>query len=252
MRQLLPSPVDDVEPYDVYRVEPDDALVRINMVSTIDGQVTDGDGRSGGLAGDGDLAVFHALRALADGVLVGAGTARAEGYGPHRLPDDLLARRRADGRTHPAAIIVVSRSLELDPSTPLFSEALTPTIVLTAAAFAPRATDALQRHARLIVAGDDEVDLTAGLQILADEHGIRVVLCEGGPSLNTALLATDLVDELCVTLAPMTTGADGPCIATPPARALDLDLRSLCEQDGELYARYGVRTLTWDGRRQDG
>jgi riboflavin-specific deaminase-like protein len=246
MRQLLPSPVDDVEPYDVYRTPPGRGLVRINMASSIDGRVTAGDGLSGGLTGAGDLAVFEALRALADGVLVGAGTARAEGYGPYRPSDELVARRSADGRLEPAAIILVSRSLELDPTTALFTEAQTPTIVLTAAASASRATAALRRQARLIVAGDDAVDLAAGVRILADEHGIRSLLCEGGPSLNTALWATGLVDELCVTLAPTVTGADGPGIVAPPASPLDLDLRGLCEQDGELYARYGVQTRTLD------
>jgi riboflavin-specific deaminase-like protein len=247
MRQLLPSPIDDVEPYDVYRAEPGSGLVRINMASSVDGRVTAGDGLSGGLTGDGDLAVFEALRALADGVLVGAGTARAEGYGPHRLSDDLRARRSADGRPEPAAIVVVSRSLALDPATALFADAVTPTVVLTAAASASRATDELRRQARLIVAGDEDVDLAAGLRILADEHGIRHVLCEGGPSLNTALLATGEVNELCMTLAPTMTGAEGPGIVAPPARTADLDLRSLCEQGGELYARYQVRPRTPDG-----
>ncbi len=66
------------------------------------------------------------------------------------------------------------------------------------------------------------------------------VLCEGGPSLNTALLGTGLVDELCVTFAPTLTGADARGIVAPPAPAANLELRTLCEQDGELYARYAL------------
>lgn len=244
MRQLLPFRADDVIPYDVYRIAPDAGCIRINMVSSVDGRVTDAQGRSGGLGGDGDLAVFRALRALADGIVVGAGTARTEGYGPHRVARDLVARRRADGRDAPAAIIVVSRSLDLDPTGRLFTDAVTQTIVLTSAASADHAPDALRRTARLVVAGDDEVDLALGLRLLADEHGIRHALCEGGPALNTALLATGLVDELCITLAPHLTGADGRGIVAPPALPAALELRSLCEQDGELYARYGVGTST--------
>ena len=243
MRQLLPFPADDVEPYDVYRVAPDPGCVRINMVSSVDGRVTDAEGRSGGLGGDGDWQVFRSLRALADGVLVGAGTARAEGYGPHRLTADLAARRRADGRPAPAAVVVVSSSLDLDPSTPLFADAVTPTMVLTSAGSADGAPDALRRAATFVVAGDVNVDLAEGLRLLADEHGIRHVLCEGGPALNTALLATGRVDELCITVAPLMTGRYGHGIVTPPAVAAGLELRSLCEQDGELYARYGVRVL---------
>jgi riboflavin-specific deaminase-like protein len=243
MRQLLPFPADDVVPYDVYRVAPGSGCIRINMVASIDGRVTDVQGRSGELGGQGDLAVFRALRALADGIVVGAGTARTEGYGPHRVAKDLGARRRDDGRTAPAAIVVVSRSLDLDPSSRLFSEAVTPTIVLTSAAAEAGAPAALRRVAALVAAGDDEVDLAEGLAILAAEHGIRHVVCEGGPALNTALLATGVVDELCLTLAPLVTGADGRGIVAPPAPAATLELHGLCEQDGELYARYGVRTI---------
>ncbi|HSJ45703.1 MAG TPA: dihydrofolate reductase family protein, partial [Euzebyales bacterium] len=87
------------------------------------------------------------------------------------------------------------------------------------------------------------VDLAEGLRLLAVEHGIRHVLCEGGPALNTALLATGLVDELCITVAPLLTGAYGHGIVSPPAVRAALELRGLCEQDGELYARYGVRVL---------
>ena len=243
MRQLLPFPADDVEPYDVYRVTPDVGCVRINMVSSVDGAVTDAQGRAGGLGGDGDWEIFRALRALVDGVLVGAGTARIEGYGPHRLPAELAARRRADGRPAPAAMIVVSRSLDLDPASALFADAVTPTIVLTGAASADGAPDALRRAARFVVAGDTEVDLAAGLRLLADEHGIRHVLCEGGPLLNRSLLATGLVDELCLTVAPLLSGGGGRGLVSPPAVPAALELRGLCEQDGELYARYGVHVL---------
>ena len=241
MRQLLPSCVDDVTPYDVYRVEPGAGCIRINMVSSIDGRITDEEGRSGGLAGDGDFDDFRALRALADGILVGAGTARLEGYGPHRMPAWLAERRRGDGRPDPAPIILVSRSLRLDVSTPLFAETVTPTVVMTSEKSAAEASAELQRRAHLVVAGGEEVDLAAGLQMLADEHGIHHVLCEGGPSLNTALLATGLVTELCITIAPLLTGSDARGIVSPPARGSALELLSVCEQDGELYARYALR-----------
>jgi 5-amino-6-(5-phosphoribosylamino)uracil reductase len=251
MRQLLPFPADDVVPYEVYRVAPGAGCIRINMVASVDGRVTDADGRAGALGGDGDRQLFRALRALADAVLVGAGTARIEGYGPHRLPADLAARRRADGRPAPAAVVVVTRSLDLDPSSALFTDAATPTIVLTSAASVHRASAAQRRAVTLVVAGDVDVDLIEGLRVLADEHGIHHVLCEGGPTLNTALLATGVVDELCLTVAPLLTGRYGHGIVTPPAVAAALELRSLCEQDGELYARYAVRALGDPGPEGD-
>lgn len=240
MRQLLPFPADDVEPYDVYRLAQATRFVRINMVASVDGSVTDSEGRAGGLGGDGDWRMFRALRALADGILVGAGTARLEGYGPHRLPAGLAARRRADGRADPAAIIVVSRSLQLDPDAPLFAEARTPTIVLTCAAAPADRRRLLERRAQVLQAGDDTVDLAGALRLLSDVHGINQIVCEGGPLLNRHLLESGTVDELCITFAPLLTGSAGENVISPPATAAALDLVGLCEQDGELYARYAI------------
>lgn len=245
MRQLLPFPADDVVPYEVYR--PDEGtgrFLRLNMVVSVDGRATDEAGLTAGLGGEADLEVFRSLRALADGVLVGAGTARAEDYGPHRLRTDLAELRRRDGRDAPAPIIVVSRSLDLDPRSRLFTEALTPTIIVTHAAAHAARRRRLAAEARIIVAGDDEVDLSAALDQLAGEFGVLHVLCEGGPTLNNTLLRAGLVDELCLTVAPVITGAAGAGIVHAPVPRVGMDLRGLCEQDGELFARYILGTTT--------
>lgn len=241
MRRLLPPPVEEVVAYDAYRpADPHAPLLRLDMVTSVDGAITRADGRSGGLGGPGDLAVFTALRALADGVVVGAGTARTEGYGPHRVRPELAARRRADGRDAPAAIVVVSRSLELDYDAPLFTAAHTPTVVLTCAAAPADRREAAGRAGRVVVAGDDAVDLTAGIAALRDELGLASLVCEGGPALNAALLDAGLVDELCVTVAPSLVAGGVSGLAGDHARDHDLDLRQVCEQDGELYLRYRV------------
>jgi 5-amino-6-(5-phosphoribosylamino)uracil reductase len=244
MRQLLPSPSDRVDPYDTYRPEdPHAPLVRLNMVASADGAVTDRRGRSGGLGGDGDRVVFRALRALADAVLVGAGTVRAERCGPHRPPEALAARRRADGRTRPAGVVVVSRSLDLDTGAPLFAEAEVPTVVLTCAASDPGRRAAIERVGRVVVAGDTWVDLAAGLVELRERLGWAHVLCEGGPTLNAQLLAADLVDELCLTVAPQLVGGSGPRLAAEIEPPRQLDLAAVCEQDGELLLRYRLDPL---------
>ncbi|CAN5805965.1 pyrimidine reductase family protein [soil metagenome] len=245
MRQLLPRASDRVDPYDAYR--PDDPhapFLRLNMVASADGAVTDRRGRSGGLGGDGDRVVFRALRALADAVLVGAGTVRAEKYGPHRPPEALAARRFADGRARPAAIVVVSQSLDVDIGAPLFTEAEVPTVVLTCAASDPDRRAAIERVGRLVVAGDARVDLAAGLTGLRERLGCAHVLCEGGPTLNAALLAAGLVDELCLTVAPQLMGGSGPRLAADLEPSRDLDLIAVCEQDGELLLRYRL-TREW-------
>lgn len=241
MRQLLPFPAENVVPYDVYRPdEGTDRLLRINMIASVDGRATDRTGITEGLGDEGDLELFRALRALADGILVGAETVRIEGYGPHRLRKDLAQLRRRDGKPDPAAVIVVSRSLALDPQALIFTEARTPTIVLTCASAPADRTAHLAATTPVIVTGEETVDFAAAFDQLAERFGIAHVLCEGGPTLNQALLQTGLVDELCLTISPMLTGAPAISIVRAPASAADLELRGLCEQNGELFARYRV------------
>lgn len=240
MQQLLPHRVSGVEAYEVYRpLDPQAPLLRVHMVASVDGAATDEHGRTGALGAEADMEIFRALRALADAILVGAGTVRTEGYGPHRVRADLRERRQADGRALPAPIIVVSRSLELDYAAPLFTEAEVRTVVLTCeAAPADRRREA-ERAGRVVVAGEEEVDLAAALERLRTDDGLAHVVCEGGPTLNVPLFGASLVDELCITFAPRMIG-EGPRILHELDRAHELDLLSLCEQDGELYARYAV------------
>lgn len=245
MRRLLPDAADDVDVYDAYRPpDPHAPLLRLDMVMSVDGLATDRSGRTEGLGGEGDHEVFRTLRALADCVLVGAGTVRAEGYGPHRLPPALAQRRLGDGRPAPAAIAVVSASLELDVRTPLFTAAVTRTIVVTCAAADAARRAALEVVATVVVAGEDRVDLPTALRMLREEHGAASIVCEGGPLLNDGLLAAGLIDELCLTLAPQLVGIGGLRIVGGLPAAVDLDLLAVHEQDGELYLRYGVGRLT--------
>lgn len=241
MRRLLPDPAETVDPYDAYRVDQSKPLLRLNMVLSADGRATDRDERTAGLGGEGDHEVFRTLRALADGILVGAGTVRAEGYGPHRLRPDLAERRAADARPLAAPIIVVSRSLELDYASPLFTEAASPTVVLTCDA-APEDRRSAAAHAGvLVIAGDDDVDLPVAIALLREKFGLLHLLCEGGPALNGPLLDAGLVDELCLTLAPTLVGTPGPTLVSQMTTSTTLDLLHVLESDGELYLRYALQ-----------
>ena len=93
----------------------------------------------------------------------------------------------------------------------------------------------------MIVAGDTKVDLACALDQLAEQFGVASVLCEGGPLLNRSLLAAGLGDELCLTVAPLLIGEPAKGIVEPPVPAGRVALVGLCEQDGELYARYDLR-----------
>jgi riboflavin-specific deaminase-like protein len=240
MRRLLPDPVASITPEEAYTVaRPAPAgrpWVLLDMVTSLDG-ATAIEGRSGGLGGPADKLVFHALRSLADVILVGAGTARAEDYGSPRIPEPVQEVRVLRGQAAVPRLAVVSRSLDLPAGSRLF-DADPPPMVITApgAALALRAE--IAQRADLVLAGhDDDVDLGMALATLR-EMGHEVVVCEGGPRLNGLLLAAGLVDELCLTVAPTMVGGGSARIAVGPAVApVGFDLAHVLEQDGELFLR---------------
>ena len=224
MRQLLPVPVDPVEPVAVYGdlpAAPGRPAVRLNMIASVDGATTVA-GVSGGLGGRADQALFAVLRSLADVVLVAAGTVRAERYGPSQTP-----------------VAVVSRSLRLDWDAPFFSAPLARPIVVTVAEAPPAQLARAAAVADVVVAGERDVDLAAALAALGD-RGCRAVLAEGGPSLNGQLAGAGLLDELCLTLSPRLAGGHAERILSGPelAGGAGLALRSVCEQDEFLFLRY--------------
>ncbi len=241
MDRLHPGHATDVDVYDAYRPEdPHRALVRVNMVTTLDGHVADADGVSGSFGGDGDSQAFFAMRHLADGILAGAGTVRAEGYGPMRVRAGWGERRRRDGREQPASIVVVTRSVDLDTSAPLFTEAVATTFVLTTTdAPADRVKQVQRAGGVLLQCGTGQVDLRAGLDELRREHGLNHLLVEGGPALNGTLFAADLVDELCVTLAPTVAGgSDERRVVTGLSQRHALQLTQVLTHGGELLLTY--------------
>ncbi|WP_265521357.1 dihydrofolate reductase family protein [Oerskovia flava] len=214
---------------------PEGATVRANMVTSVDGAAWGPDGRSGSINDAADWRVFRVLRALADVVLVGAGTARAEGYGPLGVPRGLGGLRRGD---RPLEVAVVTGRGDVPPGLVTTDRA---PYVLTSA----RGADAARRSVpadRVVAVGQDEVDLRAGLTALAG-RGLRHVLCEGGPRLLGDLLADDLVDELCLTTTPRLIGPGpgrvvGPVGGPAPATVRDAHLAHLLHSRGTLLARW--------------
>ncbi|MER5767231.1 pyrimidine reductase family protein [Streptomyces sp. NPDC001985] len=214
--------------------------LRANMVSSLDGAAQH-DGRSQQLSGDADMRIFGTLRALADAVVVGAETVRLEGYRPARERAAFAGRRRAAGQGRAPAIAVVSASLALDFSLPLFTEPLVPTLVLTGAAAPPDRVRAAERAgARVVVAGDGAgVDPSRAVAALAG-LGLRRLLTEGGPRLLGQFVASGTLDELCLTLSPAMTAGGAQRIAGGPAAAVPerFALASVLEEAGFLFTRY--------------
>ncbi|WP_328338676.1 pyrimidine reductase family protein [Micromonospora sp. NBC_00421] len=214
----------------------DTPRLRVNFVASADGAVTV-DGYSAGLSGEPDKRVFGLLRMQCDGLLVAAGTLRHEGYRAVRLDAPRRAWRRAHGLAEYPTLAVVSGSLRLDPAQAAFADApARPVVLTTETAVAP---PGLADVVDLVRVGRDAVDLAAGLAALR-RRGLGQLLCEGGPQLFGALTTADLVDELCLTVAPLLAGAGpGRITAGPDSPPRSLPLRhALAAADGVLMLRY--------------
>jgi riboflavin biosynthesis pyrimidine reductase len=244
MRLLYPNFSEAVDPADVYADLPsivDRPSVRLNMIVSVDGG-TSWNGVSGALGGPADAALFGVMRSFADVVLVASGTMRAEQYGPARLPADVQARRRERGQRPVPPIAVVSQRCDFDWSTPFFNEATERPIVITVASADPANIARAADVADVVIAGDELVDLTRGVTALGD-RGAQHVLAEGGPTLNGELAREGLLDEVCLSLAPLLASGDAKRIIA--GSTLDelarVRLRSICEEDDYLFLRYRPR-----------
>jgi riboflavin biosynthesis pyrimidine reductase len=213
--------------------------LRASMVASVDGAASLV-GRSGGLSGDADRLVFSVLRSLADVILVGAGTARAEGYRPVRDSEVWPALRA--GRAPVPPIAVVTGKLDLSEDAPLLAgTGQARTIVLTTEATPAARRAAVARRADVVVAGPDAVSPAAAVGALA-ARGYRRVLVEGGPGLLGQITAAGLLDEICVTVSPVLEGGHaGRIMAAPqdrPGVATGLRLAHVLEDHGFLLCRY--------------
>lgn len=251
MWMLEPGPriEDPLEPYArVRRSRPDGRCwVMAQMVGGLDGSAAIR-GRVGELSTAPDAELFRLMRTLADVVLVGAETVRAEHYGPVRLPPERAAARVAAGRPATPPLAVVTRSLNLDWAARAFADPPPEarTLVITCASADPRKLERAGQVADVILAGEDRVDPDLALWRLA-ERGYQVVLCEGGPTWLGELAAAGLVDELCLTLTPLMGGDPLPVAVAPPGAPLaHFALRHVLlatgtgkgKGDGTLFLRY--------------
>ncbi|MFO6453877.1 MULTISPECIES: pyrimidine reductase family protein [unclassified Aeromicrobium] len=205
--------------------------LRTNFVASVDGAVQNSQGLSGTLGGDQDAQLFKVLRSLADVVVVGAGTARAEGYRP--IGADSIHESLREGRPRVPQLAVVSRHLDIPESL------LTPGLMV----IAPASSDAerrqeLSQSVEVIVAGENEVDWPAVLDAFA-ARGLDRILCEGGPDLHGTLVDLDLVDEACLTISPHLLGGAAKRM-TEGARPVELPMRlgHAIDDDGVLLTRW--------------
>ena len=213
----------------------------VNMIASADGAIAI-DGTSGALGNPADEAVFSAVRACADWIVAAAGTVRAERYGLPRPSGASRQARRAAGRAERPRLAVVSASLDFDLSLPLFTEQRPdddPPVILTGSTAAPEAVERLESVSEVVRLPSPRPQPT---EILAElnSRGAAVVLSEGGPSFNGQLVDAGVIDELCLSVAPLVAGGASPRIVHGSMRSVPLGMRidHLLEASDTLFVRY--------------
>jgi riboflavin biosynthesis pyrimidine reductase len=197
-----------------------------NFVSTLDGRAAL-DGSTRPLGGPADLEMLLSLRAVADAVLIGPGTVRAEGYGrlvsPERRPSS------------PPAVLI-SRRFDIPWEAGLFAAADQPVLIYTSSDAGPApGVEAPVEIVRL-----PQCTPAAALRDLR-ARGVRALLSEGGPTLFHGFLAAGQVDELFLTLTPLLTGDEAETSILTGTRLADLarfTLRWVLRAEDELFLRY--------------
>jgi riboflavin biosynthesis pyrimidine reductase len=221
--------------------ERDGTWVRANFITSVDGGATAGDS-SGAMGGPGDRLVFNLLRELADVIVVGAGTVRVEGYSGAHVGAAQRQRRQARGQSEVPQLAIVTRSGHLSRDMAVFTRTEVPPLVLTCTAAADEARNLLAGLCEVLdCSGDDPgaVDEATLLAVLGD-RGMHRILTEGGPTLLDSLMDRDMLDELCLTIAPYLVGGQARRIATGPGRLLTRMrcAHVLTDEAGYLYTRY--------------
>jgi riboflavin-specific deaminase-like protein len=244
-RQLFPEPgqVDVQEALDSLTVPAGSAedrpYVLVNFIATADGRATF-TGRSGALGDEGDRALFHGLRERADAIMVGTRTLAVEGYGRMLGRPERRERRLARGRSAEPLACLVTRSGQVPAEIPLFAEPEARLVIFTPTELE---LDGAQAEVEVVKLDPGQMTLTTVLRRLRSDHGIEVLLCEGGPMLFGSLLEEGLVDELFLSVAPkLAGGGTSPTISsgTELPELQRLRLGWVLEREHYLYLRYLV------------
>lgn len=248
MRRLLPDPAEvgiseqlaDFDP--IALAGEGRPYTFTNFALTVDGRATIG-GVSGPIGSDADTAMLVGLRTIADAILIGGGTMRAERYGrPVSDPEKRALRARRGLAPDPLMVIVAGDLARLPWDAPLFTAGGGRVLIVTAGDGSPPATETAVEVERIGDPVDSgRVDLLGAMAHLRGERGIRTLLCEGGPSLHARLLEAGLVDEIFLTRAPTLGGGTGPGLFDGlPEQRRAVSLRWLLAEGDELFARYRV------------
>lgn len=229
---------EDIDPLDLQmgyrRARRDRPWVMANFVSTIDGAAVV-DGGTTAINDPDDRAMFAAIRAVADFIVVGAETLRTEDYGPVRLDDRYRRMRREKGLDDVPHLVVVSRLLDLDPGARVFADPDRRVMILTGEGAPDDRFSALLDVADVVKLKEtDPGDIVHYLRMAG------VILCEGGPDLWGQFVRADLVDEMALTISPLLAAGEAIRVARGPLADPPLDMRldDVAYGDRSLFLRY--------------
>jgi riboflavin biosynthesis pyrimidine reductase len=240
MRRLTPDPgtttveqqLDTYKPWEDPHAER--PRVAVNFATTVDGRATIA-GVSGPIGSDTDAAMLVGLRGRSDALMIGAGTMRAERYGPLVPSEEKQERREQLGLPPFPLMVIVSGRLDLPWDANLFTAGAGEVLIFTGSEAEPPET----KTSLQIVRHEGFVDVVEALRYLRQERGVRALLCEGGPGLHNQLEGGGLVDDLFLTIAPKLAGGGGPRILEGDLPGVaQLELGWLLEESGELFVRY--------------
>jgi 2,5-diamino-6-(ribosylamino)-4(3H)-pyrimidinone 5'-phosphate reductase len=243
--RLLPDPASDLSAGDVAGglhlgdlAPADRPYLVLNMASTADGRVAIG-GRSAPVAGSADRELFHHLRTQGDAVMAGAGTVRAERYRRLTKTEELRRKREREGVFPEPLAVFVSGRLDLPADLPILQDPDSHVAIVTAV---DEKLEGVQAGVTYLLEPVTR-ELAPAMHRLRTELGVRSIVCEGGPHLNSSLLREGLADELFLCVSPRIAGdpeqlASVEGVALP--QPLDLELVSLHEAEQHLFLRYRI------------
>ena len=227
----------------------DRPYVIADMIASADGKTVI-EGNEAGLGSRTDRRLLHELRLHADVVLSGAGTLRATGASPRLHEDDLevLRRERGKSRTPIGAVITASGDVPLDAG--FFTSDEFEAYVYLADSAPPGRREAIEATGRPVVEVPADHAVRAMLRHMRSELGARLVMLEGGPTLNGECFRAGVVDELFLTLGGVVVGGRGlptavemPGVEVTRETVTRLELLAAAPnpETDEVYVRYRVR-----------
>lgn len=216
-----------------------------NFAMTVDGKISTRNRTPSTFTSATDKRRLLEIRAMGDAVMAGRATVAADTMSMTLKDEALQAVRASRNQAAEPLRVIVSGSGTFDPDWRVFEADGARRVLLTSEAGANQISARARDLADVVACGADKLDLAEGLKILRRDYRVRVLVCEGGPTLFRALLELDAVDELYLTVAPLIFGgADAPTVTGLPGEFLPECVRARCVEcqavEDEWYLKFQI------------